>query len=679
MGAELAGFVGIERVDGDVGTSVTGDGARVHTGHGPQYNVSGETIIFTESDGRVRRQRTFSRAMADEQLTARFVEPPRFARAEEKLEEFRTVFLDGPLGSGRHTAAQMLLQRVGRDDSQFRMLSVEGDEDAEMSLRPDSVQPGERLLLDLSGEARAERFLDVQQKLLPFRAAVVENNGALVVIPPSELVHLLSPEWTRLKVGIGRPSGEAVLLKHLHADGIEAAPDDLDIDVLRPHLDRAPMRDLGHLCQRIAEARDAEPQHGFGDWVARACEALADRASEVARRAKEWSAPQRAWALAAAMLKDSHADSVQSAAISLLHRLKYPKEETHVLERDGLDESLRVIDVVPNADRQVTFTKLGYDNAVRDHFWTNYPELRVPLRDWIGSCVLDAGITDADRDRLVARFAEQARRTGRVTDLCTLAERWTRREGARHSVARALQWAASALAYGLREDPTTGMSAATVRRRIYTWASQPNLSVDLAHVLISVCADVMAETHPDHAVVRLRLLAAHNEPNVAEAAKDAVVGLAEDNRFYRRLLWWMRTWLIHHSKRSDVELFLATSAPRRLVDTTSRSTALITNSAVREQLVIGWRAVLNSHVDGWKKEVGKWLSASRTSSYGPSLLGVLVDAAGGELAKLAMLHVTARDWAAAARDVEERAGRQQVSRKLASEIDAAQGLRLAYS
>ncbi|WP_190818286.1 hypothetical protein [Saccharopolyspora pogona] len=533
-------------------------------------------------------------------------------------------------------------------------------------------------MLDMSGESRVERFLAVQHKLLQLLGAVVENKAALVMVPPSELDHLLIPELSRLAVSIGRPSGEDVLIKHLRADGVEANRRQFDVDVLRPHLDHAPMRDLDRLCRLILEVRDASPQLTFADWVGRACEALADRGQEVARQIKDWSAPQRAMALAAAMLKDSHADSVHSAAVTLLRRLKYPREESHVLERDGLDESLRTVDVVPNGDRQVAFTVLGYENVVREHFWTNYPDMREALRDWIGTCVSSTEITYADRDRLVARFAEQARRTGRVTDLCMLAERWTRRREGSRRTARTVQWAASALAYGLQEDSTTGVTAAAVRRKIYTWANQPGLPVDLAHVLVSVCAEVMAETHPDHAVVRLRLLAAHNDPDVADAAKSAVVDLVKDNRFYRRLLWWLRTWLSQQFKPSDVVLFLETSTPLRLLDASSRSSALITNRGIRRQLAVGWREAFARQVNGWQARVEEWLAASASPS-GTYLLDVLVDSSGGELAKLAMLHVTARDWAAVSADAEEQAARRQICRELACKIDAAQGLRVADS
>jgi hypothetical protein len=678
MGADQDGTVGIERVDGNVGISIAGDGARAHSGAGPQFN--GLTFIVTES-GKVHRQRTSQRTLTADQLDrlhGRFIEPSEYREAEKKLEApSRTVLLSGKPGSGRRSAALMLLYNSTKNDAQFRELPVETDEDEKDSLDPESVQAGERLLLDMSGAESPEKLRSVQAKLESFRGAVAANSGALVVLLPPDPDHLLRSELSWLHVPIGRPAGREVLSKHLEVEGVELVDQDLDRDCLQPYLAGAAMRDLDRLCQRILEAKRAAPSRDFADWAERACEAFAEHGKQVAERIRASAAPQRAVILAAAMLKDAHADLAPAAAASLLRQLDYPEDETHVLEREGLDDVLRSVHVVPTKSRQLAFDSISYENAVLVHFWTNFPELRGSLRDWVGKCVVELGMTDGDRDRFVARFAEQARRTGRIQDLCVLAEQWTRQVDRQRRPPKSVRWAASALAHGLQETSSPG-TASEIRKRIYEWASQPNLSVHLAQVLVSVCAEVMAETHPDQAVVRLRLLAAHNAPDVAEVAKSAVVALAQDNRFYRRLLWWMRSWLTQQARPSDMDLFLAASQPLRLLDTGTRSSALITNIGVRHQLVAGWRAVLIHENDGWREEFGEWLGASSTGPHGSHLLDVLVKATGGELAKLAMLHVASRDWAAIGADAEERASRQRICRELACKIDAAQGLRLTH-
>ncbi|MGW3471840.1 hypothetical protein ACWDKQ_26015 [Saccharopolyspora sp. NPDC000995] len=676
MGAERAEFVGIEQVGRDVGTSVTGDRAQVHGGSGHQFN--GLTFIVTES-GEIHRRRTSQRTLTADQLARlydRFTEPPEYRQAEEKLyERSRTVLLSGKPGSGRRSAALMLLYNSTTRDAQFRELPVETDEEERDSLDPESVQPGERLLLDMSGEQQPEKFRSVQAKFESLRGAVVANKGALVVVLPPDPDHLLWPEFRPLHVPMTRPSGKAVLSRSLKVEHVEFAEQDLDRESLKPHLADAALRDLDRLCQRILEAKYARPSSGFVDWADRACEAFAEHSEQVAEQIRESTAPQRAIVLAAAMLKDGHVDSAQAAAKSLLNQLKYPADEKHVLEREGLDDALRSVKVVPNASRRIVFSSISYENAVRNHFWTNFPELRDDLRAWVGDCVVALNMVDDDCDRLVARFAEQADRTGRIQDLCSLAEQWTKQADRQRRPPRSARWAAAALAHGLGETSSPG-AAGEVRRRIYEWANQPGLAVHLAQVLVSVCAEVMAETHPDQAVVRLRLLASHNVQEVAGAAKTAVSNLAQDNRFYRRFLWWMKSWLTQQSRPSDVDLFLATSDPLRLLDTSSRSAALITNNGIRRQLAAGWRVALMRGTDGWLEKFGEWLVASNSGAYGPHLLNVLVESTHGELVKLGMLHVTSRDWAAAGADSEERAARQRICRELARKIDTAQGLRL---
>ncbi|SDW61859.1 hypothetical protein SAMN05216215_1004156 [Saccharopolyspora shandongensis] len=677
MGADRAAFVGIEQVGRDVGTSVTGDGAQVHGGSGHQIN-GGLTFILTES-GEIHR-RTSQRTLTADQLARlkdRFIEPPGYWQAKSKLgESSRTVLLSGKPGSGRRSTALMLLYNSATPDAQFRELPVETDEEEKDSLDPESVQPGERLLLDMSAEERPEKFRSVQAKLESLRGAVVVNEGALVVVLPPDPDHLLLPEFSRLHVPIGRPSGKAVLDKCLKVDHVEFAEQDLDHENLKEHLADAALRDLDRLCQRILEAKHANSSGGFADWVERACEAFAKHGKQVAGQIRDSSAPQRAIVLAAAMLKDSHADSVQAAAKSLLTRLEYPEEEKHVLERDGLDDVLRSVKVVPNNSRKVAFDAISYENAVRNHFWANFPELRDSLRDWVGDCVGALDLADDDCDRLVVRFAEQARRAGRINDLCVLAEQWTKQADRQRRPPRSARWAAAALAHGLGQMSSPS-AAGDIRKKIYEWAAQPSLTVHLAQVLVSVCAEVMAETHPDQAVVRLRLLASHNAQEVAGAATSAVSNLAQDNRFYRRFLWWMNSWLTQQSRTSDADLFLATSDPQRLLDTSSRSAALITNRTVQRQLVVGWRVVFMREVDGWLERVEEWLVASRAGEPGSLLLNVLVESTEGELAKLGALHVSSRDWAAAGPDGEERAVRQRTYRELARKIDAAQGLQLS--
>lgn len=670
--ADRANVTGIDRVDGDIERMQVAHELRNITSVAEQIVVNGTVYyMFAETDRGVQRESLPPSPVAAIQLSDRFVAPRGFDRATRFLSDHRSVLLDGKPGSGRRTAALKLFEEFGAGDGRYRNLSL-ADQEKEDSLNPDAVQPGEPLLLDLSGTDDVEVFVANQDKLLGLRTKVVDQEAALVVIPPAGVGDRLRPEWEQLSVTIHRPDGAAVLAKHLSAEGMRCGAEDLrKKDFLRSHLSDDPMRELAGICRRALEARDSEPKGSFETWLRNACRELNQVRKDIAESVGNWSGDQRALALAAAVLRDSHPDSVHRAAIKLRACLAYPNNPPHILEQAGLDTLLLEVGASTNERGEVVFNKTDYASGVREYFWKNFPNAREGLRRWIGDCIADSQFSKTDRDRMVARFAEQARLTGRIEDLCDLAYRLaSRREGAPRTGA----WAASALAYGIQDDSATG-AGAIVRRRIYDWCGRANLSQDLAQVLVTVCADVMAENHPEQAIVRLRRLTMHDDAEVARSAADAVKRLSEEPRFYRRFLWWMRNWLSEGSKNSDVELFLTASVTSRLVERNERTQALAANRGVQRLLVVCWGAVFAAPAHIWVHKLPEWLDVAR-SRLGTELLDVVVEATGGERANLAVLHVAARDWATAANDPEDRASRLRLTRSLAMKIDAAQGLQL---
>lgn len=668
-------YVGVDQAHGDVGTVVTGTDPRVATGQGHMFNDVG-VVIVSEHAGTERRHQARPLSHSSEQreyLRKRFVDPPGFDKAQRCLESSSAVFISGPPGSGRRTAAMMLLwRRFPGTDASFRWLTLD-DDDGGRPLDPESVQQGEILLLDLSQEDDDEKFATVRYWLETFRASVERNGAALVVVLPDDPDRRLGEEFTRPRVELGRPPGHEVLRKHLVEGRVPF--DEQALAALGEYSATAAMRDLTLLAERIVEAYDKSPNVGFAQWRQRATETITNYSQDVADQVNGCEPGQRAMLLASSMVEGAHADSAYAAREKLLATLGFPEDDRHVLEREGLDDALRSVDVELTASRRIKFTRLHYADAVRGYFWTNYPELRDALRDWVEECVSLTELTDTDRDRVLSRFAGQACRTGRVADLWTLADRWTRREGDGLRSHTAGRLAASALAYGLRDGTNAGRSAREMRRKIYEWAVSAGLRPGLARVLVLVCASVMADVHPEQALFRLRWLAAHQSDDVAEAARSEIRKLADDNSFYRRFLWRMEGWL-KQPRRSDVELFVALAVPQRLLARGTRHYALIGNRSVRKQLTACWRVVLTYDDSFWRASVLDWFDAALPGRDEEQLLDVLVEATDGRLPQLGRLYVLARDWAHSAQVPDERQARQAVFRALVVRLDLAQKDRL---
>lgn len=657
--------VGIGRSEGDVGAVVTGHDNWTHTGSGHQ--ISTDLVILADGFGRQRRKQPRLLSHSAEQreyLRKRFVPPPRFDEAAEQLAKCGTVFLAGPPGSGRKSAAMMLLWEHSPDqEASCRRLTLDGDD--ELPLDPESVQNNELLIFDMSGKDDEDRFTLVRSRWNTFRASVERNSAALVVVLPPDWDHPLFEEFAHPRVDIGRPDGAAVLGSHLAHAGVSV--EEGALSPLSPYVASATMRDIERLAQRIMEAKRERPRDGLASWVARAQEAVTQYGAKVADHVRGCDPASRALLLAAAMLDGAHADAAHAARERLLARLAFPDDERHVLEREGLDEALRGVGVEIDTSRRVRFPLLRYSEAVRDHFWTNYPELRESLRDWMDDCMGISTLTDDDRDRLVERFARQACRVGRVSDLCALADRWSGGRGRERRPA--MPWAASALAYALRY----GGGARAVRRKIYEWARDHQQDVGLARVLVTVCANVLADGYPEQALVRLRLLAAHESYEVASAARAAVRDLAGHTPFYRRFLWRMTVWL-DRARPADAALFLTVTRPEQLVSDGTGSRSLIGNTDVRRQLVACWRTVFTIDDSLWREPVCEWFGASHPAAGGDRLLDVLVEAAGARLPVLATLHVLARDWSHRSSVPEQRRQRHEIFRALSFRMDRAQGL-----
>jgi hypothetical protein len=651
-------------------STVSGNSGPTHGGSGHQFNGP-TTYYYVDTDGdRLRRDGRDPRATARDhlvRLNKQFVEPPGYGKAWALLEDHGCVILTGPPGIGMRAAGQMLLYRLGGPDGIVQDLSCTPDTSDEEILDVSSVTEGDLRLLDTS-EAEEEQLLRVLRKLPPYQAIVRERAAHLVVVVPADRDHLVRPELRPLIAPIQRPPGIDVVRRHLVVAGIPFTEEQLrSAEALRSRLTSDPMRELAELVRLIGTARASlGTVKGFDGWLAAALDVLGELGNEVAKQAKEQrTGPQRALLLATAMLVGAPADQVHHAAAELLVATSQPGDERPALERDDLAQRLTDLKIVVDATGHVRFAKFGYDVAVRQHFWTNFPELRPQLRRWAGQVAVSAAVEAPHRGEFVSHFSDQALRTNRPDDIVALVDAWVRPGSVR---SRSLPAAALALERGLGHQRHGGR----FRRLVYEWSRDTGLDVGTAYLAIALSADVIASTHPSEAVVRLHHFVRRQAHDVREAAEEALLRLVRrDARQFRRLLDRVVQSLTTARWSADYDLFLVLARPEELVPPHGR--ALIAEAGVREQLVAGWRAVLFERQSTfWAALARQWLSTVENGRFPDWWLEVLVSACAGRGVGAGRLYVVARDWA---REPDtDRQARGRIALDLINRMDRAQGI-----
>ncbi|WP_109029843.1 hypothetical protein [Streptomyces rubrogriseus] len=632
--------------------------------------VTGNGDVYIGMQLRDSDKQAFRRVAEDQLRRLRYVlvAPPRMGEARAVLADSGTVILDGVPGIGRSAVARVLLHEHHRDCGVFRELPA-GEEDELPLHDPALVGTGDQLLLDLSA-ADDRRWAAAQAELPALRKTVHEQRAHLVVVMPYRGV--LDPDLQYCRVVLEQPSGIGVFRRHLRLHGVPPEqylqPDGTVTGFLTA--DR-PMREIAEFADLVRRARDAgQPGDGFAQWCETAGRARNDgRRDAAALVAKLREAPQRALLIAVSMLHGAHADVVHRAAEQLLSLLEPPSESVSPLQQRDLAERLLDISATAAITGQVRFEKLDFDSAVRAHVWDHMPDLRPHLGTWAASVVElnDPHVVTVVRDSLVERVAGEYLRTGRADELGYLVERWSTGTTSRPR----LEAAVHALARGLA-DP---VHARDFRRQIYQWCANGRLEGELARVLVRVCADVLATSHPDQALVRLYHLARRERGTTR--ARQALCDLVAGSRRLHRVL-------LDRLARSDFSpahlgIFLQASDPELLTLRSGTSHALIDEQSAQRSLTACWHAVLTElPPPQWQAEARRWLhrAAAGTGPHSGLLLDLLVSAAQRCTEKrgeaFALLYACARDA--------ERAGPEDAVRAaettglLLHKISAAQGI-----
>ncbi|GAA2662928.1 hypothetical protein [Streptomyces lunalinharesii] len=635
----------------------------MHAGYGDLYNVN--VTVGGPQEPSVRSPRR----IADDQLRwlrQRFVDPEGMGAARRLLAEHGTVILYGEPGSGRTAAARVLLYELPRETGVFREL-LPGDEEETPLTDPALVGAGDRLLLDLA-EATGTRWTKNRRDLSSLREAVHEQQAHLVVVMPYD--DGLESDLQFLRADLARPPAEEVLRRHLRLHGV---PHDAFLQpapAMAEFLgEQRTVAEVADFADRVRRARAADPGVGFARWCEQARDARKTRRKEVARLVAERSeASQRALLFATAMLHGAHADVIHRATDVLLHLPGGPREEGPSLACKDLAERLEEIHASTGTDGHVQFKELDYDDAVRVHFWNHMPHLRPLFSSWTARSTEldDPHLTPGLREELVHRLADQYLRTHQWQELTALAHEWG--AGAR-SQARA--WAAiHALSRGLEHQ----RYGADFRQLVYAWCRDKQLTGQLAYVLLRVCTDVIAPTHPDQAMVRLHHLA--RREHAATHALDALCALvATSSRLRRRAL--DRVTRRSSAPAADARLFLRICDPVPLTEPGGAPRALVDEGYVRECVSLGWLVVFR-HLPrlDWQPYAERWLhlaSDSASDDRRDLLLDLLVNGAGGDGTHFAVLYAVAR--AAEPTTSGGPARGAATTDRLLQKISAAQGLR----
>ncbi|MFB6436569.1 hypothetical protein ACFCVY_07260 [Streptomyces sp. NPDC056411] len=645
-------------------TRVEHPGGSVHAGYGDMHNYN----YYTASPSEQQKDGRSPRRIADDQLRLlrqRFVDPEGMSEARRLLAAHSTVILHGTPGSGRTAAARVLLYELHHGTGIFREL-LPGDEDEVALTDAGLVGAEDRLLLDLAAANNAQWKMN-RRELSALRKAVQEQQAHLVVVMPYG--GTLESDLQPYRAEISPPPAQEVFRRHLrlhqipHEEYLQPAPAFADFLA-----ERSSIEEIADFADRVRRARTAHPTpDGFAGWCEQARDARKTWRQEVAGLvAERREAPQRALLLTTAMLHGAHADVIHRATALLLRMFKTPRDNVHLLECKDLAARLTELSASAGADGHVRFDALDFDAAVRAHLWDHLPDLRLPLSAWTVRTaeLVDPRVTSDLREALVRRLADQYLRTGQWKELAALAEQW----GANTTSLTRLAAAIHALTHGLEHKQYGG----DFRHLVYTWCREKQLTEGLAYVLLRVCTDVIAPTHPDQAMVRLHHLARRERGSTP--ALDALCALvATSSRLRRRML--DRLTRRSYAPAADARLFVRICDPVSLTSPGCAPHALVDEGYVQDCITSGWREVFTELPQPhWLPYAQHWLhTASDTDDRRDLLLDLLVNAAGGNGRHLAALYSAARGAepttpGGSARGV-------ATTDRLLQKISAAQGLR----
>ncbi|TXS45978.1 hypothetical protein EAO75_24685 [Streptomyces sp. uw30] len=599
-------------------------------GSGGTYTV--HNYFGTEPQPLLKSPDASPRRVADDQLVRlqrEFARPEGMNEAYDVLAREHTVILHGAPGSGRTSAARVLLCELPGDDGTYHELTPEAPESGVGRwLSPDLVGEHDRMLLDLSS-VDERTWAAVHDELSGFRHEVRLRAAFLALVLSRRFEERLSPQFTQFRRRIGRPDEWEAVNRNLRLAGVQMSVRDLAPPALRTYLGSGPpMRDLARLAERIGIA--ARGPGDFAAWCEAALAAQTDRTRDVAdtvRRLRKGR--HRALFLTTAMLDGARPEAVHRATNLLVDEAGSTHDERPLLEHKGLSLRLETVGAELGPEARVRFTEPGFADAARRLFWNDLPDIREPLGNWLTKALRVRELDESDAAEVVTRFTDLCLSTGEFERLTKLVERWTLDSAHRATEVRA---AAHLLKHGIEDERWNGK----FRSAVYHWSTN-RLPKHLREVLVEVCAKVMPIHHPEPALVRLHHLA-RNEPQPSVVARRALLDYVDqDVRLQRRLLARLATAQAERHHRVDADLFL---------DLTKLPDDFLLAAPTQEWLTLCWRMAFDLLTPNrWAPCTTSWLAHADLvgdEELVETALSILVDASGAAYPVLSRIYADAR-------------------------------------
>lgn len=605
----------------------------VHSGSGPQSN----TFVMPD----LRRTPWLVDGESEDWLADVFVLPDNWDVALHRLHADRLVVLADPPGTGRQAAARRLLGTVARaDDPPIRRPAPPDDTDR-LPLT-EEVAPAGRLLFDLSDvdiEARAPLLAEI-----PAVYDVVRRLGAFLVVILPEPGEGSDDDWLRRRaVQLGRPEASALIESHLRVFGMPEALPERPSAEFSALLGREP-GELARLTWLVAQTASPDETVPLEQRMLEVATSSAEEAPAVARWvANHTDGHQRALLLAAAMFTGFPAETVHQAQCRLANAVGLPVREAHELAEPDLGARLAEIDAVLDAAGVTTLPRYDTADAIRRHFWVNFPGLRDRFVDWILRCgdpdLLGGRPGQPSRaGDLIGRFVDVCVQVDRVDDILRVARQWA-------TDGPSVNWQVRLAGTLLCDTLARPEHASRAGRQCYEWARTPSTPPGLGRAVVIAAEAEIAPRQPGQAVVRLHHLLRNEHAVVADEAAAAMSRLAAgDPLFQRQILARLADPSIGGlDAPGHRAAFRGVANPERLA-TTPSARPLLDDTAVRRDLVTGWHSVLQHDPPAEQEHaLHQWLTSHAEHPEG-ALIEVLVDACRRDFRLLGTVFGAARRW-----------------------------------
>jgi hypothetical protein len=585
-------------------------------------------------------QETVRRMVDSHELPARyvsdcvklFVQSERIDALKNGLRERRVIVLTGTRGSGRHTSAVWLLQNVGG-----------------LRLREVRREPGDNFIIDdLASEHHVGWLLDLSAD-----GDQVQNNLGRTLMTSTRLLELASsylavvirPDlWDQVKVGgedVAVPLIAPSPVEIVHRRLTQAEPAIPESDATRwlqypeivHHLESlSPVQAVEWA--RAIRSEHLTPLHPTEFTIQPdelSDETLAEKAANVIKARSDWRDDLLKWnkthpdsrarnfMLAAAVLEGSPGEDVFTAAAELAKTLKSNTSEARDLDGPGMLELVSEVDAHLTIMETVCFNRAGYANAVLEYFWVDRMHLREAFISWMNALALNSqgDVTDSIVGRLGQYVLRWSIRRNKIDILEKLITAWAKD--------RRFIPAAETLIAGAGLDPSLGR---IMRDRMLAWArNEQEDSIPLKLMVARACSGPLGQIYPKVMLLRLGYVAGTDDPEVADAVKDAVRALWGLAKARERI----RTDIIGWYDSGDAT---KCSAARRTftalaaLTVPSGGTPLLlapkelSTEKAQEFLVEGWRCVLDEPVsnDETRRTFAIWVDNAHASQSAQAIL-----------------------------------------------------------